>query len=57
MCHITQHTIAHKYDNHNYIQLVEVKLNPYKIISHYCNNKFALQYAHIHNLCLDFKYN
>jgi hypothetical protein len=33
--------------------LVEVKFNPWKIISHYYNNKFALQYAHIHNFCID----
>jgi hypothetical protein len=33
-----------------------MKLNPYKIISHYCNDKFALQYAHIHNLCPNLKY-
>ncbi len=31
-------------------QMVEAKFNPYKIISHYYNNRFALQYAHIHNL-------
>jgi hypothetical protein len=29
--------------------LVEVKFNPCRIISHYYNNRFALQYAHIHN--------
>jgi hypothetical protein len=36
--------------------LVEVIYNPYIIISHYCNNIFALQYAHIHNLCFDSKH-
>jgi hypothetical protein len=36
--------------------MVEVKYNPYKIISHYCNNIFARQYEHIHNLCPDSKH-
>ncbi len=36
--------------------LVEVNFNSYKKNSHYCNNIFALQYAHIHNLCLDSKH-
>ncbi len=30
-------------------QMVEVKFNPNRLISHYCNNRFALQYVHIHN--------
>ncbi len=34
---------------HSHWWLVKVKSNPCKIISHYCNNKFSLQYAHIHN--------
>jgi hypothetical protein len=36
--------------------LVEVKFNLGKIISHYYNNIFALQYAHVHNFCLDYKH-
>jgi hypothetical protein len=32
--------------------LVEKKFNPCRIISHYYNNIFALQRAHIHNFCL-----
>ncbi len=35
-------------------QMVEVNLVPI-IIPLYCNNKFALQYAHIHNFCFDSK--
>jgi hypothetical protein len=36
--------------------LVEMKFNPCKIISHYCNNKFAIQYAQIHKFCPDSKH-
>ncbi len=32
------------------------EFNYCKIIPHYCNNIFALQYAHIHNFYLDFKH-
>jgi len=31
--------------------MVEMKFNPCKIISHYYNNIFALQYVYIHNFC------
>jgi hypothetical protein len=30
--------------------------NSYITTPHYCNNKFTLQHAHIHNLCLDSKH-
>jgi len=36
--------------------LVEMNFNFCKIISHYYNNIFALQYVHIHNFCLDSKH-
>jgi hypothetical protein len=36
--------------------MVEVKFNPWRIISHYYNNRFALQYAYIHNFCPDSKH-
>jgi hypothetical protein len=37
-------------------QMIKMKFNSCKIIPHYCSNIFALQYAHIHNFCLDFKH-
>ncbi len=42
--------------NHFICSLVEMKFIACKIISHYCNNKFAPQYPHIHNFCPDSKY-
>jgi hypothetical protein len=38
--------------NHFICSLVEVKFNSCKIISQNFNNKFAPQYAHIHNFAL-----
>ncbi len=37
-------------------RLVEMKFDPYKMISDYCNNRFALQYVYIHNFYLDSKH-
>jgi len=37
-------------------QMVEMKFNYYIIVPEYNNNNFTLQYAHIHNLCLDSKH-
>jgi hypothetical protein len=39
-----------------FLKLRLVEVNYCRIIPHYCNNKFALQYADIHNLCPDSKH-
>jgi hypothetical protein len=46
------------FNQHLYrLQIIVVEVNLiHVVIPHYCNNKVALQYAHIHNLCFDYKH-
>jgi hypothetical protein len=55
-CQITWEDIKNWYIQAPILISGRSEFNSYKIIPHYYNNIFAVQYAHIHNFYLDYKY-